>query len=159
MNQRQFKFRVWHKEFNRFLGKEEWLIDFDGNLRFLACSCGNGDNSCESAYYNIDKNLYIIQQFTGVKDKNNKDIYEGDIARVNFRKCGEFICKIEYENFNYKFYSLPQEKYSFPMSINDLPLEIDIIGNIFENQELIKNNEFKEPIFPSNTMHIEGKNN
>ena len=28
-------------------------------------------------------------------------------------------------------------KYTFPMSINDIPIEIEVIGNIFENPELI----------------------
>ena len=57
---REIKFRAWYKD----TGKP--IEDF--NRQFMICAC-NSD-------------LMIVEQFTGLKDKNGKESYEGD--RVNF---------------------------------------------------------------------------
>ena len=74
--QREIKFRVWSKEFEKFLTKEEWFFDFDGDLYFLETR--DWDNNL----IKCDENLYTIQQYTGLLDKHGKDIYEGDIVKI-----------------------------------------------------------------------------
>ncbi len=68
-------------------------------------------------------------QYTGLKDKNGKDIFEGDIIKVNGRNMEVF--------FEDGYFGWGQEhdgKYSFDPFDGE---EVEVIGNIYENRELI----------------------
>ena len=70
-----------------------------------------------------------IGQYTGLKDKNGKEIYEGDIVR---HATDEGVYKVIFEDGG--FYVKNLFEYDF-QAINEYPLEI--IGNIYENLELL----------------------
>ncbi len=150
---REIKFRAWHKLGNKFIEKPTIIFSpEDGG--FAGCQTSiHGDNYGAGPFSSnqfYTKDNIIIQQYTGLKDKNEKEIYEGDILKICFRdedSCMdatiEEIAQVYFHpnlcvmglksNIYYKeFTSLLHitEKY--------VPLEtIEIIGNIFENPELI----------------------
>lgn len=70
-----------------------------------------------------------VGQYTGLKDKNGKDIYEGDIV-----KC--FVNGNSYVSFKGGAYGLIFD-YNF-IPFNDVYGEMEVIGNIYENPELLK---------------------
>lgn len=85
-----------------------------------------------------------VGQFTGLFDKNGKEIYEGDIISVNgkYPKLVKYIddyacfCLANITDLNKKWIS-PWQQVS-PSWWNDFKREIRVIGNIYDNPELIK---------------------
>ena len=82
-------------------------------------------------------NLPILMQYTGLKDKRGKEIYEGDIVRS-----GRSIAAVEWsENIDQDFYWGNASGFVFnfdPREMDKETEEFEIIGNIHENPELLK---------------------
>jgi uncharacterized phage protein (TIGR01671 family) len=87
------------------------------------------------------QHYYPVQQYTGLTDSNDKEIYEGDILKIPFDVGGDVIGQVLYEAdhggyiFQWKRKG-PNQDYN---NLNcDLAFESVIIGNIFEHRELLK---------------------
>lgn len=135
--QDRFKFRVWLKDRNKMSNVHS--LHVGTNKAIVSSRHGN-----VSIYINRDA---ILMQCTGVKDKNGKLIYEGDILKFklleDFRAFGanekyvEIIAPITYE---YGGFFIEQSENS--IFLGQLPMsEIEVIGNIYENSELLKDGE------------------
>ena len=79
--------------------------------------------------YNVFE--YTVGQYTGLKDKNGKKIFEGDIIKNWFDEIGI----VKYEQKRAAFVVNNWKNVYILWTNND----IEVIGNIFENPELIKN--------------------
>lgn len=99
---REIKFRAWEKDVKVILTHEEMNID----------ECLKDSN-------------VIVMQYTGLKDKNGKEIYEGDVYNYN----GVIDVFESIEDFYYN------ELIKYRVE------DGEIIGNIYENPELINNNK------------------
>jgi uncharacterized phage protein (TIGR01671 family) len=75
----------------------------------------------------------VVEQYTGLKDKNDKEICEGDIVRDYDEG---YLYKVIYNDYDaqFQFYDPVDDNY---YSNNDLA-EHEIIGNIHETPELLK---------------------
>lgn len=123
---REIKFRAWDT-FNK-----KWL-----DQKLFSISCCNGEllnKSCGGYIGGVE-----IQQFTGLKDKNGKEIYEGDILSIDSKEGGIFKGVITYDDkrIGFKFNDLEDNSiYSIFEGDNK---SFEVIGNIFENKELLTN--------------------
>ena len=113
---RDFKFRIWNSVIGWTVANNPMHTDFsdDGELRTRD---GN-----------------TIQQFTGLKDKNGKEIYEGDIII----KDGIYF-EIKWNRLGASFYCLPKRLLDRKIRPEFSDLELyEVVGNIFENPKLLK---------------------
>jgi uncharacterized phage protein (TIGR01671 family) len=131
------KFRVWCKDFNEW-EKDPVFLNEDGTIYQM-------NKSGRLMLFKPDN--HIVVRFTGLKDKNGKEIFESDICRfiVGYfdqeDECDVFPTHIPERIFVRKIEIDPyMGVYGVISSFCDIgePLQIEVIGNIFENGDLLK---------------------
>ena len=138
MNQREIKFRAWDKKKNQmcWVGKLETLREDIYDIETIEVYDWNGERD----WYEIDAPEFILMQFTGLKDKNGKEIYEGDILMIE--KYSDKPQVIEWgEQFFESFYGMTGWKIKDSINYGFDSIEAkksEVIGNIFESPELLK---------------------
>jgi len=135
---REIKFRAWDNENKKWI-EDKFYVDKNGQVYLLEDACVPGDSEHLSDF-SVDVELV---QFTGLWDKNGKEIFEGDIIRRGIYTSLDCGCitdaSIEIEQveslsdfFECKGYNEGELAHDYG------PKYLEVIGNIFENPELLE---------------------
>lgn len=129
---REIKFRAYSSHNHKIYSVSNIEWDIDGRIWVTA---DDGKNGIEL----IDDEAHLMQ-YTGLKDKNGLEIYEGDIVKMHIVVLSpdDKVGRVEYT---------PEYGYSLLMHgrrarqndwANDEGANYEVIGNIFENPELLE---------------------
>ena len=136
---REIKFRAWDK-----VQKEMIFDGIEYQLRLIGHICKDSETQERSqiGFSNFDFDRFEIMQFTGSTDKNGKEIYEGDILKcVDEFNENEKVIEVVFKNGGYciewdgMFYD--GSDITLISWANETGIEFEIIGNIYENSELL----------------------
>lgn len=127
---REIKFRCWVPNCNRILEWYEVKRMFTNNGSIFGLSDG---------ILIYHKN---IMQYTGLKDVKGKEIYEGDIVKVNnIDPHDYFFAQIKFEGGSFIICNndyFPDSYITFiDFGIDEDRLDVEVIGNIHKNPELL----------------------
>ena len=125
-----------------------WIFASDGTPYHIEV----GFDGLESTPLHLKIGEVVLEQFTGLTDKNGKEIYEGDVVRLisGGSRWNREACEVVFLNGSFQFnrpdWPYPCGFITYAMSCSEryiiddhseLCSQIEVIGNIHENPELI----------------------
>ena len=125
---REIKFRAW--DLNNRKMYDTYIVDENGSF----CVDGDFTNNCECS----EEDRVIQMQFTGSKDKNEKEIYEGDIVKWTYLNNGSPYSQqgiVEFSDCAFKVPFTQILNQCKGLSSIDEDKGIEVIGNIYKNPE------------------------
>ena len=127
--QREIKFRAWDKN------NKKWV----GSVGFYTQKYSYKPDSTSIVSIGFP-NEVVLMQYTGLKDKNGVEIYEGDIL------LGRFVLDNVEDHVFLQLTDKEKKEQTkifvvediFYLYINPMPDDLEVIGNIYENPELLE---------------------
>src|SRR5690606_740952 len=127
---RKIKFRAWDTVLKIMVPSFDNWIDFDGNYWTTPDVTHDTPNTEIVRGHN-----YILMQFTGLHDKNGKEIYEGDVCKTYEIGVGNLNRVVDFKEGSFVFthiHCLTEVLRGWKTDY------IEVIGNIYQNPELIE---------------------
>lgn len=129
---RDIKFRAWDKRARQMYQVKNLGVGKEGWTR----TAENYDEQPETGYNKFYPSEVEVMQYTGLKDKKGKEIYEGDIVKV-FSDKRWITGKIIYEHSEFLVDVMNNKDLNFGR-VGIIEKFIEVIGNIYDNPDLLE---------------------
>jgi uncharacterized phage protein (TIGR01671 family) len=135
---RPIKFRAWNHRYKKMFDVVNIDLDTEPMTGYVNFD-GNEGDVWDAIFDGID---HTLMQYTSLKDKNGKEIYEGDIVRYKERMDDHgdiqiLEAEVFYESI-FALFALGKNNKMWNYFMDTCIWDIEVIGNIFENKEPIK---------------------
>lgn len=130
------KFRAWHNELGRMMSiSDMWFnVDSLGEIGL--------NDSVMNDYITVSPDEIELMQSTGLCDKEGTEVFEGDILHHQIQTEYTFIVKYDKDNGRWYGDGLSRT-YRIDIAKRFLPYYYKVIGNIYENPELLNPEHFE----------------
>ena len=121
---REIKFRAWDKHHNS--------MEYINDLYWFE----------ENGIHDFNDDNYIFMENTGLKDRNGKEIYDSDIVKVTWGSGKIVFYEVKYcGSLGYHYLRDTKNKEDDDIICIYDYSQMDVIGNVFDNPELLKNKQ------------------
>jgi len=125
MREIDVRFRAWDKKNKKMVNVRQINWNDRGEIEYI-----NGDEASN----------FVLMQYTGLKDKNGREIYEGDIVKWQSVYVGVYVTEVGVVDFQHGCFGI---KYKSHNGTNVFwsftgKEDLEVIGNIYESPELIE---------------------
>lgn len=135
------KFRAWQREedeeYSRMIRSEQSVLTA---IRHVYGGAGIATGSGFSDINNQpEPGRYELMQYTGLKDKNGKEIFESDIVEWEHKDTGQLVRGIIKYGTELGFWGMTDVRFNDLTAIGYLANQkVTVLGNIYENPELVE---------------------
>lgn len=120
---REIKFRAWNENYKQM--KKVYGLDLEGRRVFLDANL--------ATWWLID--YCELMQYTGLKDKNGREIYKGYILLTDGGELGDIYSEVVFNDGNFM---IVEKGYTPELTLDEINREAEVAGNIYENLELLE---------------------
>lgn len=126
------KLKAWDIHKKKFIPNDVWTLCNNPVGRETAVMTQDWEDYKEGEHFYPEFQTIVL--YTGLHDKNGKEIYEGDIVKFGTHWVGDYTVKEHVEVIEYE---APGFNDSLQVGFHDTPPWCEVIGNIYENPELL----------------------